>query len=99
MYSVTEQKQRADLRSYVAREAAKRPCISTVVAEYRSDAIDLLFVVEGDLYDGETVVLRLERDLRHNFPDLSFDLMVLPASRYGPDFRWGSNSEVLFRRQ
>lgn len=91
--------QREALQRFIPREAEKLGCILVVQADYREDAIDLLFVVEGDLYDGESAVLPILSRLYDNFPDIPLDFMVLPAARYNPEFRWGVSSEVLFTRK
>lgn len=93
------QAKKAKLKPLVAGRAAAAPCILTVLADYRPDAIDLLFVVEGDLYDGESAALPIFRDLLSAFPQLAFDGMVLPASRFTKEFRWGEAPEVLYSRQ
>jgi hypothetical protein len=88
-----------DLRSYIKREAANDDCISVVVADWEEDGVDLLFVVEGDLYDGESAVLPIMHRLRSIFRSVAFDLLVLPASAYDAQFRWGVASEVFYRRE
>ena len=86
------------IESFLAREAAKLECVLTIEADARQDAFDVLFVVEGDLFDGERTVLPLMRRLRENFPNTPFDVMVLPASRYSESFRWGQAPRTAFQR-
>lgn len=93
------QQEQVELRSYISREAAKQECISVVVGDWQEDGADLLFVVEGDLYDGESAVLPIAHALTTTFPNVALDLMVLPAFLYDAEFRWGTASEVLYRRQ
>jgi len=82
----------------IVQEAAKMECVLAIRADDRQDALDILFVVEGDLFQGERKVLPLMRRLRDNFPDIPFDVMVLPASRYTKGFRWGQATKTLFER-
>lgn len=96
--SELEHQERASLGSFVAALAADTRLITKVLADYSEDTVDLLFVVEGDLYEGETEALSLMRRIRRNFPSREFDLMVLPASAFSRDFKWGSNGEVVFER-
>jgi len=88
-----------DLRSYIEGEAANHGCISLVEAKWEDGELDLLFVVDGDLYEGESAALPIVHRLQNIFPSIAFDVMILPASSYGPHFRWGVASEVLYRRQ
>jgi|GEM_PF-2463180 len=88
-----------DLRSYIKREAANHGCICVVEAKWEDGELDLLFVVEGDLYDGESAALPIVHRLQSIFPSIAFDVMILPASSHGPHFRWGVASEVLYRRE
>jgi len=88
-----------DLRSYIEGESANHGCISVVEAKWEDGELDLLFVVEGDLYEGESAVLPIVHRLQSIFPSIAFDVMILPASSYGPHFGWGATSEVLYRRQ
>jgi hypothetical protein len=87
-----------DLRSYIEREAANDGCICVVEAKWEDGELDLLFVVEGDLYDGESAALPIVHRLQSIFPSIAFDVMILPASSHDPHFRWGVASEVLYRR-
>lgn len=91
--------QQRAVQSFIAREAAKLGCVRAVIADRRQDALDILFVVEGDLFEGERTVLPLMRRLRDNFPDIPFDVMVLPAPRYPKGFRWGQAPRTLFERR
>lgn len=93
------QQEQGELRSYISREAAKHECISLVASDWEEDGADLLFVVDGDLYDGESAVLPIVHGLTSAFPNVALDLMILPASAYDAEFRWGTASEVLYRRQ
>jgi hypothetical protein len=88
-----------DLRSYIEREAANHGCISIVEGKWEDGELDLLFVVEGDLYDCESAVLPIVHRLQSIFPSIAFDVMILPAPSYDPQFRWGVASEVFYRRQ
>ncbi|MCJ7509712.1 MAG: hypothetical protein MUP14_02325 [Dehalococcoidia bacterium] len=88
-----------DLRSYIQGEAANHGCICLVEGKWEDGEIDLLFVVEGDLYDGESAVLPIVHRLQCTFPSIAFDVMVLPASSHDPHSRWGTASEVFYRRQ
>jgi len=94
-----DEQQRAEVRSFLSRQTARHDCISVVVGDWEEDTVDLLFVVEGDLYDGESAVLPIMRRLRSAFPSVAFDVMVLPERIYTPQFPWGDTSEVLYRRQ
>lgn len=96
--SELEQEERARLRFFVGELAADARLVTRILVDYSEDTIDLLFVVQGDLYAGETDALSLMRRIRRNFPSREFDLMVLPASAFSPDFKWGSNREVVFER-
>lgn len=87
------------LSAFVQREAATLECLLAVHMDCREDAVDLLFVVSGDLFEGERTVLPLMRRLRDNFPDVPFDVMVMPASRYNANFKWGIGSTLLFERR
>lgn len=87
------------IESLLAREAAKLECVLTIKADARQDELDILFVVEGDLFDGERAVLPLMRRLRDNFSNVPFDVMVLPASRYSEKFRWGETPRTIFQRR
>jgi hypothetical protein len=88
-----------DLRSYIEREAANHGCICLVEGKWEDGEMDLLFVVDGDLYEGESAVLPVVHRLQSIFPSIAFDVMVLPVSSHGPHFRWGMASEVLYRRE
>lgn len=92
-----EERQQRAVQRFIAREAAKLNCVVAVKADYRQDALDVLFVVDGDLFEGERTVLPLMRRLRDTFPDIPFDVMVLPAYRYGKGFTWGQKPVTLFR--
>jgi hypothetical protein len=94
-----DEQQHAEVRSFLWREAARHDCVSVVVGDWEDDGVDLLFVVEGDLYDGESAVLPIMRRLRSAFPSIAFDVMILPERIYTPQFPWGDASEVLYRRQ
>jgi hypothetical protein len=87
------------VRSFLWREAARHDCISVVVGDWEDDGVDLLFVVEGDLYDGESAVLPIVHGLMSAFPNVAIDLMVLPASAYHAPSAWGTTPEVLYQRQ
>ena len=97
--SELEQQQRASLGVLVADLAADTRLIKKTLADYREDTIDLLFVVEGDLYEGETQALSLMPRIRESFPTKDFDLMVLPASAFTQDFKWGTHGEVVYERR
>jgi len=88
-----------DLRSYIKAEAANHGCICLVEGKWEDGELDLLFVVDGDLYEGESAVLPVVHRLQCTFPSIAFDVMILPASSHGPHFRWGTPSEVFYRRQ
>lgn len=87
------------LAEFVQHEAARVECLLAVHMDCREDAVDLLFVVSGDLFEGERTVLPLMRRLRDKFPDVLFDVMVMPASRYNASFTWGISSTLLFERR
>lgn len=82
----------------VAKEAQQHPSILVVEASERTDAIDLLFVVRGDLWQGEDAAFSILGDLYARFPDRKFDFMVLPEERYGSDFKWGESSQLIYRQ-
>ena len=88
-----------DLGSYIEGEAANHGCISLVEGKWEDGELDLLFVVDGDLYEGESAALPIVHRLQSIFPSIAFDVMILPASSHGPQFRWGVASEVFYRRQ
>jgi len=88
-----------DLRSFIERESANHGCISVVQGKWEDGELDLLFVVEGDLYDCESAVLPIVHRLQSIFPSIAFDVMILPASSYGPQLPWGTACEVFYRRQ
>ena len=94
-----EEQQRAEVKSLLSRESASQGSIVAVLGDWQDGEIDLVFVVEGDLYDGESAALPIMRRLRAGFPSIAFDVMILPASSRGPHFRWGIAPEVLYRRQ
>ena len=82
----------------VAKEAQQHPSILVVEASERADAIDLLFVVRGDLWQGEDAAFSILSDLYPRFPDLKFDFMVLPEERYGAGFNWGESSRAIYKQ-
>ncbi len=86
------------IRRLVGREAAKCGCVKAVMVDRREDALDVLFVVDGDLFAGERAVLPLMRRLREELPDTAFDVMVMPSSRLSQGFRWGRAPRTLFER-
>ena len=88
-----------DLRSYIEREASNHGCISLVEGKWEDGELDLLFVVDGDLYDCESTVLPIVHRLQSIFRSIAFDVMILPASSHDPHFRWGAASEAFYRRQ
>jgi len=96
--SSEERLQRA-VQRFIVREATRMDCVVAVKADLRQDALDILFVVNGDLFEGERAVLPLMRRLRENFPDVPFDVMVLPVSRYGQGFTWGQGPITIFERK
>ncbi len=88
-----------DLREFIVTGADKLSSVVTVKADCRNDAIDLLFVVKGDLFEAEREVVGLMRQLRKAFPERYFDVMVLPIDRYTSSFHWGSSPRTLFLRK
>jgi hypothetical protein len=88
-----------DLRSYIEREASNHGCISLVEGKWEDGELDLLFVVDGDLYDCESAVLPIVHRLQSIFRSIAFDVMILPASSHGPEFGWGGASEVFYHQQ
>ena len=93
-----DRSQIAQVRRFISQQAPRYQPIVAVEAQCRASVIDLLFVVEGDLYDGETAVLPLMRALRQEFPDVAFDVMVLPSPRGGQVRHPGAVTHVLFSR-
>jgi hypothetical protein len=60
--------------------------------------VDLTFLVEGDLFTSERQVLPLMGDLRHAFPKVAFDLVILRAgSRKEPE-GFKRIDETIFER-
>lgn len=86
------------VRGFVAQEAAGSPAILWVLMDRSRDIVDLLFVVEGDLYEGESAVLPIMTRLRQRFPTRAFDELVLPASHYNERPSRESSLEILFHR-
>ncbi len=67
----------ADIHKFITRESAGSNCIVAVKSDSLDNVLDLLFVVRGDLFEGERAVMAFMRRLRDRFPDMLFDVMVL----------------------
>ncbi len=57
----------------------------------------MLFVVEGDLYEGETQALSIMPRLRRSFPNYYFDVMVIPAAVQKAIQTWGGRPETIYQ--
>ena len=82
----------------VAKEAQQHPSIMAVEASERTAAIDLLFVVRGDLWQGEDAAFSMLSDLYARLPDRKFDFMALPQARYATGFKWGESSRSIYQQ-
>ena len=89
---------RFELRSFLAAQAPAWPQIGTVVADYRESVIDLLFVVDGDLYQGETAALNVLRSVQDAMPTTEFDVMIMPRDAYSEGLTWGETDDPVYKR-
>lgn len=69
------------IRNELENLASSEPSIAAIEIEPCFE-IDLRFTARGDLYDAETAAIhKILPGLRKQFPEFSFDFVVLPAGR------------------
>ena len=83
----------------LAREARGYTNIRAVQLTNPGEKVDLLFVVEGDLGDGERAAFRILDALVAQFSDLTYDFLVLPARLHSPDFLWREHAACVYERE
>ncbi|MFQ5880088.1 MAG: hypothetical protein ACE5IZ_07955 [Dehalococcoidia bacterium] len=93
-----EREQKSALRTFLSNACRQVPLVKFVLSDFRGETVDLLFVVEGDLYEGETQALSIMPRVRRSFPNYYFDVMILPLSAHQSIHKWGTEPEPIYRR-
>lgn len=83
------------LESLLAERAATFEHLQQIVVEDREGTVDVRFVVGGDLYDAETVVLQWIQSLRQALQHVELDFVVIPSSA-SPVTEWSQGGKVLY---
>ncbi len=98
--AVLEHEQRTLIGTFLKRACVDAPAIRTVLVGWDDDTIDVVFVVLGDLYDGETRALSVMHQLRLAFPNHYFDVMIIPGSAadQASIASWHMDRELVFQR-
>ncbi len=77
--------QMAKLRRFFSQEAGRYPNIKSVRFSLRGAGIDVVFQVEGDLFEGERSSFRVLDALAETFEGIPYDFIVLPPDVVGVD--------------
>ena len=93
-----EREQKSALRMFLSNACRQAPSVKLLMADFRGEVVDLLFVVDGELYEGETQALSIMPRVRRSFPNYLFDVMVVPLSAYESINKWGTEPEFIYRR-
>jgi len=91
------QQEIARLDGLLRERAASFGNLNRVLIEQREGTVDLLFVISGDLYSGETVVLGWIQDFREALQHVELDFVVVPSS-VSSDAEWSRGAKVLYER-
>ena len=92
------EEQKSALRTFLSNACRRAPLVEKVLADFLGDTVDLVFVVRGDLYEGETQALSIMPRLRRSFPSYYFDVMVVPTSVEESVAAWRAERETLYAR-
>jgi hypothetical protein len=86
------------LENLLVERAAAFDDLRQILIEEREATVDVRFVVTGDLYRAETVVLQWIQDLREALQHLELDFIILPPSA-SPIAEWSNGGKVLYEHR
>jgi hypothetical protein len=86
------------LENLLVQRAAAFDDLRQILIEEREGTVDVRFVVGGDLYDAETVVLQWIQSLRQALQHVELDFVVIPSSA-SPVTEWSQGGKVLYEHR
>lgn len=97
LLDLVRQQEISRLDGLLGKRAAAFDDLVRVLLEQREGTVDLLFVVSGDLYSGETVVLQWIQDFREALRHVELDFVIVPSS-VSSDIERSRGARVLYER-